>query len=99
MQDLQEYGSSDDSESFSEFAPAPADQTLSRKRRAVEGEHSAAELAHAVHRSDPTSALSSRGLSAGEVSLSLTGPRQQALPAPSALLDLPVEALGIFLAL
>lgn len=101
MQDLHGYGSSDDSESLSGSVPAPADHILPRKRRpdVVEGGSSAAELTSAVHGSDPNGVLSNRFVSTNEVSLSLACPRQQALPAPLALLDLPVEALGIFKAL
>lgn len=99
MQDLHGYGSSDDSESLSDSVSA--DQILPRKRRAtaVEGRNSAAELASAVHGSDPNGVSPNRVGSTGEVGLFLASPRQQALPAPSALLDLPVEALGIVHAL
>ena len=96
MQDLQTYGSSDGSDGPERSSRNLSDQgpPLKRHVESVDEADSAHTSAFATHQQGPKGALPHIVESAGQWSLPKSRSKEQALPAPTTLLDLPLDALG-----
>lgn len=94
MQELQQYDSDDQSESASEPCPERSnDNPALTQQAALFGRLGTAEVLPAI-KHIPVSSSSKIAASATQLSSGLPASTQSALPAPSALLDLPLHALG-----